>query len=109
MSRRGRCRTAMSTKGGDMTSYRTIKADGSEIFYREAGDPSGTTLLLLHGFPSSSAQYEQLMQRPAVGVHVVAPDSPGFGQSPPLTGPTTFDRLAEVIDAFTDAKALDRF
>jgi pimeloyl-ACP methyl ester carboxylesterase len=92
-----------------VTSYRTVKADGSEIFYREAGHPSGATLLLLHGFPSSSAQYERLMQRLAGSFHLIAPDYPGFGQSPPLTGPTTFDRLADVIDAFTDAKALDRF
>ena len=46
-----------------MTSYRTINANGSEVFYREGGDRSAATLLLLHGFPSSSAQYDQLMRR----------------------------------------------
>jgi pimeloyl-ACP methyl ester carboxylesterase len=82
---------------------------GSEIFYREAGDPATPTLLLLHGFPSSSSQYDQLMDRLAGRCHVVAPDYPGFGQSPALAGTTTFDRLADVTDAFTEAKGLDRF
>jgi pimeloyl-ACP methyl ester carboxylesterase len=92
-----------------MTAYRTIEANGSEIFYREGGDRSGRTLLLLHGFPSSSAQYDQLMGRLAGDCHVIAPDYPGFGQSAPLSGTTTFDRLAEAMDAFIDAAGLDRF
>jgi pimeloyl-ACP methyl ester carboxylesterase len=89
--------------------YRTITVNGSEVFYREGGDPSAPTLLLLHGFPSSSAQYEQLMQPLASSCHVIAPDYPGFGQSPELTGTSTFDRLADVTDAFVQAKGLDRF
>lgn len=92
-----------------MTAYRTIDVNGSEVFYREGGDPSMATVLLLHGFPSSSAQYEQLMGRLEDRYHVIAPDYPGFGQSPPLPTATTFDRLAEVIDAFTGAVQLDRF
>jgi pimeloyl-ACP methyl ester carboxylesterase len=92
-----------------MTSYRTIEVDGTEIFYREAGDRSSPTLLLLHGFPSSSSQYDQLMHRLAGRYHVIAPDYPGFGRSPALTGTTTFDRLADVIDGFTEAVSLDRF
>lgn len=92
-----------------MTAYRTIEVKGNEIFYREAGDPSAATLLLLHGFPSSSAQYEQLMRLLAGHHHVIAPDYPGFGQSPALVETTTFDRLSEVIDAFTEAKSLERF
>jgi pimeloyl-ACP methyl ester carboxylesterase len=91
-----------------MTAYRAIEAMRNEIFYREAGSPAGPTLLLLHGFPSSSAQYDRLMQRLA-GYHVIAPDYPGFGRSAPLDGTTTFDRLADVIDAFTEVKGLDRF
>jgi pimeloyl-ACP methyl ester carboxylesterase len=89
--------------------YRTITVNGSKVFYREGGDSSAPTLLLLHGFPSSSAQYEQLMQRLASSCHVIAPDYPGFGQSPELTGTSTFDRLADVTDAFVQAKGLDRF
>ena len=92
-----------------MVAYRTIEVDGTEVFYREAGAGAATTLLLLHGFPSSSAQYQSLMERLEDGCHVIAPDYPGFGQSPPLHGPTTFDRLADVIEGFTDAKALERF
>jgi pimeloyl-ACP methyl ester carboxylesterase len=92
-----------------MTAYRTIGANGGEIFYREGGDRSGPTLLLLHGFPSSSAQYDQLMGRLAGSCHVIAPDYPGFGQSAPLSGTTTFDRLADSIDAFIDAAGLGRF
>jgi pimeloyl-ACP methyl ester carboxylesterase len=92
-----------------MTSYRTIDVNGSEIFYREDGDPSAATLLLLHGFPSSSAQYDQLMRRLAASLHVIAPDYPGFGRSPALTGTTTFDRIADTTVAFTHAKGLDRF
>jgi pimeloyl-ACP methyl ester carboxylesterase len=92
-----------------MTTYRTIEVNGDGVFYREGGDRSAATLLLLHGFPSSSAQYEQLMQRLAGRYHVIAPDYPGFGQSPALVGTATFDRLADVIEAFTMAKGLDRF
>lgn len=92
-----------------MTTYRTIDVEGTEIFYREAGDPSGATLLLLHGFPSSSAQYDRLMKRLAGRYHLIAPDYPGFGRSPALAGSTTFDRLGDAIDAFTEAKGLDRF
>ena len=87
----------------------TINGEGAEIFYREAGNPSAPTLLLLHGFPSSSAQYDGLMRRLAGRYHLVAPDYPGFGRSTALAGTTTFDRLAETIDAFTEAKRLDRF
>lgn len=92
-----------------MNAYRTIELEGNEVFYREGGDTSAPTLLLLHGFPSSSAQYDQLMQRLAGSAHVIAPDYPGFGRSPALTGSTTFDRLADAVDAFIEAKGLDRF
>src|ERR1700759_2231457 len=92
-----------------MTTYRTIQVNGSELFYREAGERSNPTLLLLHGFPSSSAQYEQLVGRLAPRLHVLAPDLPGFGRSAPLAETSTFDRLAEVIDAFIDQTELARF
>jgi pimeloyl-ACP methyl ester carboxylesterase len=92
-----------------MTAYRTIQVDGTGVFYRERGEPDAPALLLLHGFPSSSAQYERLMERLEDRYRVIAPDYPGFGQSPPLDGTTTFERIAEVIDAFTEAVGLDRF
>ena len=78
-----------------MTAYRTVDVDGVEVFYREAGDPSAQTLLLLHGFPTSSAQYQVLIDHLADRFRLIAPDYPGFGQTEPLDGTTTFDRLAQ--------------
>src|SRR5262249_56664046 len=92
-----------------MITYRTIAVDGADVFYREGGDRSAPALLLLHGFPSSSAQYQSLMERLEDRYYVVAPDYPGFGQSAPLEGTTTFDRLAEVIERFTNALGLERW
>jgi pimeloyl-ACP methyl ester carboxylesterase len=92
-----------------MTAYRTIDVQGQELFYREAGDPQDPTLLLLEGFPSSSAQYEQLIDHLADRYHLIAPDYPGFGRSPALDGETTFDRLTDAIEAFTEAKGLERY
>jgi pimeloyl-ACP methyl ester carboxylesterase len=92
-----------------MSAYRTIDVDGGEVFYREAGDPAAPTLLALHGFPSSSTQYEVLAQRLSGDLHVVAPDYPGFGRSPALEGTTTFDRLADVMEQFAQALRLSRF
>src|SRR5262249_17659631 len=85
------------------------EVDGAEIFYREGGARAAPALLLLHGFPSSSAQYQSLMGRLEGRRHVIAPDYPGFGQSTSLEGTTTFDRLADAIEGFTDAIGLERF
>jgi pimeloyl-ACP methyl ester carboxylesterase len=92
-----------------MITYRTLEADGTEVFYREAGDPARPTLLMLHGFPTTSAQYEHLMEHLAGDYHLVAPDYPGFGRSAPLEGTTTFDRLGESIEAFVRAKGLEHY
>ena len=92
-----------------MLTYQTVTVNNREIFYREAGDPGGPSLLLLHGYPSSSAQYDQLMQHLADRMHVIAPDYPGFGRSGALDARATFDRLAEVMDRFTEAVGLSRF
>ena len=89
-------------------AYRTIEVDGEPLFYREAGDRTAPPLLLLHGFPSSSAQYERLMNRLGARVHTIAPDLPGFGRSPALTGAMTFERLADAIEGFIDAIGLKR-
>ncbi|WP_390881473.1 alpha/beta fold hydrolase [Thalassoroseus pseudoceratinae] len=84
--------------------YRTVQVDGLEIFYREAGDKDAPTVLLLHGFPTSSHMFRNLIPRLADKYHVVAPDYPGFGYS---SAPTvdqfeyTFDNLAKVIEEFT--------
>ena len=92
-----------------MTAYRTVDVDGVEVFYREAGDPGAPTLLLLHGFPTSSTQYQELIDRLSDRFHLVAPDYPGFGYTEPLEGTTTFDRLADVVDGFVHALDLDHY
>ena len=87
------------------TTYKSIDVDRLSIFYREAGSPDAPTLLLLHGFPSSSRMYEPLFTRLADVVHLVAPDYPGFGHSdaPDPTGfDYTFDKLAQIIERFTE-------
>ena len=92
-----------------MTVYRTLNVAGVEMFYREAGDPNAPTLLLLHGFPTSSAQYQGLIDRLADRFHLVAPDYPGFGRTDPLPGTSTFERLADSVEAFVDAVGLSRY
>jgi len=84
-----------------MTMHRTKMIDGLKIFYREAGDPSKPTLVLLHGFPTSSHMFRHLIPALADQFHVVAPDYPGFGLSDapsPGTFRYTFDRLAEITE-----------
>jgi pimeloyl-ACP methyl ester carboxylesterase len=92
-----------------MSSYRTVDVDGVRVFYREAGDPGAQTLLLLHGFPTSSTQYQELIDHLADRFHLVAPDYPGFGYTEPLEGPTTFERLADVVERFTEVLGLGRY
>jgi pimeloyl-ACP methyl ester carboxylesterase len=87
-----------------MIHYRTAAVGVHQIFYREAGDPNQTSLLLLHGFPSSSHMFRNLIPLLSDRFHIVAPDLPGFGfsQSPPRSQfKYTFDNLATVIEAFT--------
>jgi pimeloyl-ACP methyl ester carboxylesterase len=91
--------------GEVMTTYQTIKVQGVNIFYREAGNRDAPTVLLLHGFPSSSRMYDKLIPKLATRYHVIAPDYPGFGHSDtpaPETFAYTFDHLASVVDAFTE-------
>ena len=92
--------------------YRTVDVDGYGVFYREAGDRSKPTLLLLHGFPSSSHMFRDLIPLLADSFHLVAPDLPGFGLSAlPARQDFTysFDTLATVIGRFTEMIGLDRF
>jgi pimeloyl-ACP methyl ester carboxylesterase len=95
-----------------MTHHRYIAIDGRRVFYREAGDSSAPAVLLLHGFPSSSHMFRDLIPLLADRFHVVAPDLPGFGLSDAPDRTTfryTFDNLATVIDRFTEAIALPRY
>lgn len=94
------------------TRYRTATVDGLEVFYREAGDPANPTILLLHGFPSSSHMFRNLMSTLSDDFHLVAPDHIGFGRSamPSVNQFTySFDRLAEVTEALIEQLGLDRF
>jgi pimeloyl-ACP methyl ester carboxylesterase len=95
-----------------MIHYRTAAVGDHQIFYREAGDPNQTSLLLLHGFPSSSHMFRNLIPLLSDRFHIVAPDLPGFGfsQSPPRSQfKYTFDNLAKVIDVFIDSIGLKRY
>jgi len=92
--------------------YRTVKVDGLSIFYREAGPSNAPTILLLHGFPSSSRMFEPLFARLSDRYHLVAPDFPGFGHSDwpdPKRFAYTFDQLAEIMNHFTEALKLSRY
>jgi pimeloyl-ACP methyl ester carboxylesterase len=94
------------------TFVRRVTADGISIFYREAGSADRPVVLLLHGFPTSSFQFRELIPRLADKYRVIAPDLPGFGftEVPAERNYTyTFDSLAKSIEAFTDALALQRY
>jgi pimeloyl-ACP methyl ester carboxylesterase len=95
-----------------VTSVHTIEADGVEVFYRAAGDPSAPVLLLLHGFPTSSFMFRELTPRLADQFRVIAPDLPGFGFTvvPEKRKYTySFDALAKTVEAFTNALGLNRY
>jgi pimeloyl-ACP methyl ester carboxylesterase len=94
------------------TTYHTIAIGETNVFYREAGPRDAQTLLLLHGYPSSSRMFDTLIPLLADRYHIVAPDYPGFGHSdapPPSTFAYTFDHLAEIVDRLTEALALDNY
>ena len=93
-------------------AYRTVKVGELEIFYREAGPKDAPTLLLLHGFPSSSHMFRNLIPLLAGEFHLVAPDFPGYGQSsaPPVDKfEYTCGRLTEVIEEFTEKLGLTSY
>jgi pimeloyl-ACP methyl ester carboxylesterase len=94
------------------TSIHTVEVDGLKLFYREAGPADAPVLLLLHGFPTSSLMYRELMPRLASRYRVIAPDLPGFGftEVPAERKYTyTFDALAVTINAFVEKLGLTRY
>jgi pimeloyl-ACP methyl ester carboxylesterase len=94
------------------THHRTAEVDGLEIFYREAGRPDAPVILLLHGFPSSSSMFRNLIPQLATRYRVVAPDFPGFGHSSMPSRSEfayTFESLAAVMDRFTQILGLSRY
>ena len=100
--------------GGAMTpvTYSSIDIDGLKIAYREAGAAGKPKIVLLHGFPSSSHQYRDLIRSLSDRFHVIAPDYPGFGNSDtpdPAKYAYTFDNLAAVTEKFLAAKGFDRY
>ena len=95
-----------------MIRYQHAKVDGIKIFYREAGSKTAPTILLLHGFPTSSHMFRSLIPALADRYRVVAPDLPGFGFSDAPDRKRfryTFENLAKVVGSFTQAIGLDRF
>ncbi|MCL4169316.1 UNVERIFIED_CONTAM: hypothetical protein GTU68_046715 [Idotea baltica] len=92
--------------------HRTIEIEGQSIFYREAGPVDAPTILLLHGFPTSSHMFRNLIPALADKWHVVAPDYPGYGNS---SAPSvdefdyTFDHMAEIVETFTEKLGLDHY
>ncbi|WP_413726273.1 alpha/beta fold hydrolase [Sodalis sp. RH16] len=94
------------------TTYHKVQVDGVGIFYREAGPTDAPTIVLLHGFPSSSRMFDTLIPLLATRYHVVAPDYPGFGQSdapPPSHYRYTFNHLAETTNRLLEQLKIDRY
>lgn len=110
---------ALTTSAGQAPSsttrqvhYRFEKVGDVDVFYREAGDPTAPTVLLLHGFAASSYMWRDVIEALACEYHVVAPDLPGFGfTESPARGQYeyTFANLTKTIDQFTDQLKLDRY
>jgi len=102
----------LARAGQPSVTYDRLDVDGHSVFYREAGDPQAPAVLLLHGFPTSSHVFRELLPKLATRYHVIAPDLPGFGLTEVNSESRfayTFDHLAEVIDRFAAAKQLDRY
>ncbi len=93
------------------TTFHRVKVGQVEIFYREAGPKDAPVIVLLHGFPSSSREFDALIPLLATRYHLIAPDFPGFGQSespPPSSYVYTFDHLAETTGDFLDQLEISR-
>ena len=92
--------------------FNTVDVDGLDMFYRSAGEASAPTVLLLHGFPSASHMFRDLIPELSDRYHVVAPDLPGFGMTEQPGREAyayTFDNIAKTVDRFTEALGLERF
>ena len=88
--------------------FSSVDVDGLKVFYREGGDPARPTVLLLHGFPSASHMFRDLIPQLEDDYHVVAPDLPGFGMTEQPARDKfayTFENFVHVIDRFTKCSA----
>jgi pimeloyl-ACP methyl ester carboxylesterase len=104
--------TVSATPNPNAVHHRTIKINGLDIFYREAGSRKNPTVVLLHGFPTSSFMFRNLIPALADKYHVIAPDYPGFGNSsaPSVTEFSyTFDNIAAVIETFLEQKGVKKY
>jgi pimeloyl-ACP methyl ester carboxylesterase len=103
---------AQTLQASPTVFYRNVSVDGVSIFYREAGRLDAPTLLLLHGFPSSSRMFEPLLTRLSAQYHLVAPDYPGFGHSDAPGSKEysyTFDHISQVMQRFSEALGLQQY
>jgi pimeloyl-ACP methyl ester carboxylesterase len=94
------------------TTYHRVQVDGVGVFYREAGPKDAPTIVLLHGFPSSSREFDTLIPSLATHYHLIAPDFPGFGQSdapPPSSYTYTFDHLAKTTDDLLETLKINNY
>ncbi|MGC2195110.1 MAG: alpha/beta fold hydrolase, partial [Terriglobales bacterium] len=92
--------------------YKYADIDGLKVFYREAGDPRNPAMVLLHGFPSSSHMYRNLMAELADKFYLIAPDYPGFGNTDapsPTQFSYTFDKLSEVVEKLLVSVGVKKF
>jgi pimeloyl-ACP methyl ester carboxylesterase len=103
---------AQAAEPANPVRYQTVSVDGVDIFYREAGDPKNPTILLLHGFPTSSHMFRDLIPALSDRFHLVAPDYPGYGFSamPSVEAfDYTFDNVAKLMGRFVDTIGLERY
>lgn len=104
--------THISIDKENFTRFKSLKVRDIEVFYREAGSPEAPVILLLHGFPSSSHMYRNIMDHLSGSYRVIAPDYPGFGSSscpPPEEFEYTFDHIARLMEEFIDLLGLTKF
>lgn len=106
------CSHAQTNNEMEKIKYKTLKVNGIKIAYREAGNPNKPTIVLLHGYPSSSHQYRKVLNQLADKYHLVAPDYPGYGNSDfpsPAEYEYTFDNIAATIDAFLEKREITSY
>ena len=93
------------------TAHKTLKVNGLDIFYREAGPKTAPTILLLHGYPTSSHMFRNLLRDLSDDYHLLAPDYPGFGRSeqPPMSEfDYTFDNMSKIVEGFLEALNVEK-
>ncbi len=108
----GMTQATLAAEPGNNVSYHTLEVDGIDIFYREAGNPQNPTIVLLHGFPTSSHMFRNLIPALADQYHVVAPDYPGYGFSAMPSVDEfeySFDNVAGLMEQFIDQIELQHY